>query len=134
MGLNCKFEKLSHFFFSFYFSSGVVYLLSCKVCGMQYVGSTFTPFRARFNNYKSCSRRFDEGELVNQADFFRHFSEVGHRGFLKDVTFQVVDTLFGDSKAKEGFWQFKLDSFIVIRLLCIVVDSQRCFQSLCCFF
>ena len=25
-------------------SSGVVYLLGCKVCGMQYVGSTFIPF------------------------------------------------------------------------------------------
>ena len=32
-------------------SSGVVYLLSCKVCGMQYVGSKHVyPFRARFNN------------------------------------------------------------------------------------
>ena len=39
-------------------SSGVVYLLGCKVCGMQYVGSTLTPFRTRFNNYKSCCRRF----------------------------------------------------------------------------
>ena len=26
-----------------YDSSGVVYLLGCEVCGMQYVGSTFTP-------------------------------------------------------------------------------------------
>ena len=33
-------------------SSGVVYLLGCKVCGKQYVGSTVTPVRARFNNYK----------------------------------------------------------------------------------
>jgi len=39
-------------------SSGVVYLLGCKVCGKQYVGSTFTSFRTRFNNYTSSSRKF----------------------------------------------------------------------------
>ena len=39
-------------------SSGVVNVLGCKVCGEQYVGSTFTPFRVRFNNYKSSSRKF----------------------------------------------------------------------------
>ena len=39
-------------------SSGVVYLLGCKVCGKQYVGSTLTSFRARFNSYKSSSRKF----------------------------------------------------------------------------
>ena len=34
-------------------SSNVVYLLECNVCGVQYVGSTNTPFRLRFNNYKA---------------------------------------------------------------------------------
>ena len=43
-------------------SSEVVYLLGCKVCGLQYVESTFTQFRARFNNYKSACRRFFKGE------------------------------------------------------------------------
>ena len=31
-------------------SSGSVYLLGCKACGRQYVGSTFTSLRTRFNN------------------------------------------------------------------------------------
>ena len=31
----------------------VVYLINCKVCGLQYVGSTTTKFRLRFNNHKS---------------------------------------------------------------------------------
>ena len=50
-------------------SSGVVYLLSCKVCGLWYVSSTFTPFRTRFNNYTSCSRKFDitENLLIRQT-------------------------------------------------------------------
>ena len=50
-------------------SSGVVYLLDCKVCGKQYVGSTFTSFRVRFNNYKSASRRYSKGEVATQGDF-----------------------------------------------------------------
>ena len=39
-------------------SSGVVYFLGCKVCGTQYVGSTFTSLRTRFNHYMSSSRKF----------------------------------------------------------------------------
>ena len=31
----------------------VVYLIECKSCSKQYVGSTITPFRSHFNNYKS---------------------------------------------------------------------------------
>ena len=34
-------------------SRNVVYVISCKVCGLQYVGSTTTKFRLRFNNHKS---------------------------------------------------------------------------------
>ena len=48
-------------------SSGVVYLLGCKVCGKQYIGSTFTSFRARFSNYRSSSRKFSNGVAVTQA-------------------------------------------------------------------
>ena len=53
-------------------SSNVVYLLECTVCGVQYVGSTCTPFRLRFNNYKACSRKFNLGASVPQVEFFRH--------------------------------------------------------------
>ena len=35
-------------------SPNVVYLFDCVVCGFQYLGSTSTPFRHRFNNYKAC--------------------------------------------------------------------------------
>ena len=93
-------------------SSGVVYLLGCKVCGKQYVGSTFTSFKARFNNYKSASRRFSGGVLVPQAELFGHFTGAGHHGFLEDVSFQIIDRVFGVSRHKEGFWQFRLQSFM----------------------
>ena len=34
-----------------------VYLIECKSCSKQYVGSTITPFRSHFNNYKSGARK-----------------------------------------------------------------------------
>ena len=92
-------------------SSGVVYSLGCKVCGMQYVGSTYTSFRTRFNNFKSCCRRFEKGEMVTQADFQRHFELAGHHGFIENVKVQVIDRIFGESRVRKGFWQFKLGSF-----------------------
>ena len=41
----------------------------------------------------------------------------------RQYTFQVVDKLFGDSRVKEGFWQFKLDSFAPKGLNVRLVDS-----------
>ena len=93
-------------------SSGVVYLFGCKVCGKQYVGSTFTSFTARFNKYKSSSKKFSSGVAVTQAELFRHFTEVNHHECLEDVSFQMIDRVFGVSRHKERFWQFRLQSFI----------------------
>ena len=93
-------------------SSGVVYLLGCKVCGKQYVGSTFTSFRARFNTDKSSSRKFSSGIAVTQAELFRHFTEANHYGFVEDVSFQIIDRVFWVSRHKEGFWQFRLQRFM----------------------
>ena len=92
-------------------SSNVVYLLECTVCGVQYVGSTCTPFRLRFNNYKACSRKFNSGASVPQAEFFRHFTEEGHRGFLKDISVKIIDRLTGGNRMRESFWQYRLDCF-----------------------
>jgi len=89
-------------------SSGLVYLLGCKVCGKQYVGSTFTFFRARFNNYKSSSRKFSCGVSVTHVELFEQFTEANHSGFLEYASFQVIDRVFGDSRHKEGFWEFSL--------------------------
>lgn len=35
------------------YTSNVIYLLECSVCGMQYIGQTETSFRLRFNNHKA---------------------------------------------------------------------------------
>ena len=46
-------------------SSGVVYLITCKRCAKQYVGSTITEFRKRFNNHKSLMNRYGEVLVEN---------------------------------------------------------------------
>ena len=93
-------------------SSGVVYLLGCKVCCKQYVDSTFTSFRARFDNCRSSSRKFSGGILVTPAELFRHFTEANHHGFVEDVSFQTIDRIFGVSRHTEGFWRFRLQSLM----------------------
>ena len=86
-------------------SSYVAYLFECGVCGLQYVGSTYTPFRLRFNNYKVCNRRFIGGGAsgVPQAEVFRHFVGEGHRGFFEDVRVTIIDRLNGNGRQRESF-------------------------------
>ena len=45
-------SKINHHFHCN--SKCLVYLLSCKVCGKQYVGSTTDKFRFQWNSYKNC--------------------------------------------------------------------------------
>ena len=75
----------------------------------QYVGSTSTPFRYRFNNYKACFRKFSSGSSVPQMDLFRHFSEENHHGFLEDIRVKIIDRpVGGGDRIRESFW---LDTF-----------------------
>ena len=84
--------------------------MECKVSGKQYVDRTFTSFRARFNNYWSSSKKLSSWISVTQAELFKYYTEVNHHGFLEDVSFHIMDRLFGVSRHKQGFWHFKLKS------------------------
>ena len=64
-------------------SRNVVYLINCKVCGFQYVGSTTTKFRVRFNNHKSRLRAHSRMLAVDKESddlVYRHFYSLGHHG------------------------------------------------------
>ena len=50
-------------------SKCLIYLYSCKVCGIQYVGSIVDRFRLRWNNYKTCQRNAADGGTPNQHYF-----------------------------------------------------------------
>ena len=52
----------------------LIYLLFCKVCGLQYVGSTTDKFRLRWNNYKENNQKAKRGEEHMQSLIFEYFS------------------------------------------------------------
>ena len=94
-------------------SKMVVYLVSCKTCNMQYVGSTSTKFRLCFNNYRSGNRKYNSNETVTQESFFAHFNSSGHNG-TKDWNFALIDQseTVDSLRRRESFWQHRLDSFV----------------------
>ena len=75
----------------------LIYLLSCKICGLQYVGFTTDPFRYRWNNYKDNNRKAERGV---------HFASHGHNGFLEDYAITLIDKNDGaDPTKREEYWR-----------------------------
>ena len=57
-------------------SDHVIYLLSCARCSEQYVGSTITKFKTRFNNHKSrliAHQRLTTSDKALDDLIYRHF-------------------------------------------------------------
>ena len=91
-------------------SKYVVYLLTCKTCGEQYVGSTTTKFRQRCNNYKSNFDKYGRGERgMNQESLYAHFHQQDHTGKKDQMSFQIIDYCDpNDQERRESFWAFHL--------------------------
>ena len=103
-------------------SKFVVYKLGCRICGVQYIGSTITKFRERFNNYKAQFRKYlkrknegssNPGEGISQANLFEHFCSSDHNG-IDDWSFQLIDQSENlvRLRERESFWQHRLNSFV----------------------
>ena len=119
----------------------VVYLITCKVCGIQNVGSTKNKYRDRLKNYKSVHRKVREKVLGEkrpetkrgrpkkndtvpskeskklekkfaQEKFHQHFCTDGHTG-ISDWDIRLIDTAFSEKtlRSKELFWQYKMKTF-----------------------
>ena len=87
----------------------LIYLLSCKVCGKQYVGSTTDRFRFRWNNYKNCQRKAERGEDHMQRYLHDHFLGEDHDGLVNNVVIIFIDkTDPSDPERREEFWRTKL--------------------------
>ena len=54
-------------------SENVIYLITCKKCKKQYVGSRNTRFSTLLNNYYNCHRKFCRSHSVIQVSFNAHF-------------------------------------------------------------
>ena len=94
-------------------SESIVYLISCKCCGLQYVGNTITPFRLRFNNHKGALNRYGRGQRnICGQQLYAHFWGEGHSG-LSDFLVQDIDvTDVNNPTQRESFWIEKLNSFV----------------------
>ena len=93
-------------------SKNVVYLITCKVCGIQYVGSTTTTFRSRFNNHRSrinAHLKLSSENKRNDDFLYQHFHSSGHLG-LSHLTIQLIDRAMGERelRKKEGQWMYRL--------------------------
>ena len=93
-------------------SQNVIYLLTCKVCTKQYVGSTTTKFRLRLNQYKSNLKLYGEGKRGFQQDsFLEHFFDENHSGSHTDLRVQMIDYCdANDPERREAFWFFNLNT------------------------
>ena len=90
----------------------IVYLVECKRCKIQYVGSAKTMFRDRLNNYKTSHRNFIANKYVTQQSFYEHFNSNGHNG-MSDWSFTLIDQAESLQlvRRKESFWQYQLNTF-----------------------
>ena len=69
----------------------LIYLLSCKACGLQYVGSTTDKFHLHWNNYKENDRKVLRGEEHMQPELFEYFAADNHNCFLTDCSITLID-------------------------------------------
>ena len=84
----------------------LIYLLSCKVCGLQYVGSTTDKFRLRWNNYKENNPKAKRGEEHMEPLVFEHFCSNDHNGFVEDCSITPIDKINGsDPTRREEYWR-----------------------------
>ena len=90
----------------------LIYLLSCKCCGKQYVGETTDSFRYRWNNYKDNDRKHSRKESCMQEHLFKHFNSMGHNGFLNNVSITLIDKTDGKNpKKREDYWRRTLKTY-----------------------
>ena len=84
----------------------MIYLLSCKSCGKQYVGDTIDRFRSRWNNYNSDVRKVESGDMKNVKQKFlqSHFLQRDQQGFLKDVEVRLFDKTQASDPTKREFY------------------------------
>ena len=91
----------------------LIYLLSCKVCGLQYVDSTTNKFRFRWNNYKGKNWKAKRGEDHMQPLVFEHFSSNYHNNFLEDCSVTLIDKTDGaDPTRREDYWRWVLETVV----------------------
>ena len=69
-------------------TKSVIYLISCKKCGVQYVGETSHTLRCRFNNHRNRLKQLCGLYL------YHHFSSDGHT--LDDISIMPIEEVVSE--------------------------------------
>ena len=96
--------------------NGLIYLLSFRCCGKQYVSETTDSFRYRWvaleNNYQDNDKKYSCKESCMQEHLFKHSNSMWHNGFLNNVSITLIDKTDGkNSKKREDYWRRTLKSY-----------------------
>lgn len=73
-------------------TKNVVYLATCTLCQLQYVGCTSTPLKIRIRRHLSDIRNINS---VNVSGISRHFKQV-HKGEITGFSFCGIEQIFPD--------------------------------------
>ena len=88
-------------------TKNIIYLIECRLCGMQYVGETENALHIRMNGHRS-----DINRNLPEKPVAAHFNAPGHSA--DDLSVMVIErVLRGDAahrKARESFWIYTLRS------------------------
>ena len=96
----------------------LIYLLTRKCCGKQYIGETTDEFLFRWNNYKSNDRNNARNEVCMQEHLFEHLKSEGHSGFLGNVSIiLIVKTDGKNPKRRENYWMRTLKTYAPFGLI-----------------
>ena len=85
-------------------SENAVYLITCKKCGIQYVGETSQKLRSRLNNQRNRLKK------LNNLYLYHHFSSDGHS--VDDISIMPIEELTSTDRAsaasqrleREDYW------------------------------
>ena len=94
-------------------SSNLIYLISCRTCGKQYVGQTKRRLMDRFQGHFAKIQRKVELDAVGS-----HFSQPDHNG-TKDLKIQVCDFVFSHPQSARSLeFRLKTEKMWIHRLRC----------------
>ena len=95
-------------------SFGLIYLLQCQVCLLQYIGKSETPFNLRLNNHRKDAK---DTTSKNNILACKHFQQPNH-DFQRHAKFTLIEKITKSCistaqirlllKKRENFWILKL--------------------------
>ena len=100
-------------------SEHVIYLVTCKKCGMQYVGKSSSKMRRKFEEHVKLFRSPEHYEkLIERKLFYSHFIEHSRENPLVNVSVVIIDQLATSKHSTSlsinklrQYWVRKLDTF-----------------------